>query len=332
MLELSRRSGVARNTIAALERGEGNPTRRHALRARRRARRAALGAAGGAGAGAVRSCAPARALHVDGRRAGGQPARAHRAPGLLGELYAIRFHAGAARHAQPHPFGVEERLHIISGRVRVGPADAPVELGPGDYAPYSGAVPHLYEALDGEAAGTLLILTGGGPAMKRARRMDGIAGFGIDRVAAAALDGRRPAAREPRHRPRRSRPRRSTVTRAALEDPVSNSWLPFTGDLGLRAAISDHIAARHGRVYDPAAEIVVTCGGTEGGARRAAGDARSRRRGRARSTRSTRGSSTACGWRAACRPSRRCTWSTASGGWTATRCAAAVSRADASRC
>ena len=26
MLELSRRSGVARNTIAALERGEGNPT------------------------------------------------------------------------------------------------------------------------------------------------------------------------------------------------------------------------------------------------------------------------------------------------------------------
>ena len=55
-----------------------------------------------------------------------------------------------------------------------------------------------------------------------------------------------------------------SVTRSALDDPVSNSWLPFTGDLGLRAAISEHIAARHGRVYDPEREIVVTCGGTEG--------------------------------------------------------------------
>ncbi len=78
---------------------------------------------------------------------------------MLGELYAIRFHPGAARSAPPHPFGVEERLHIHTGRVRVGPADAPVELGPGDYARYSGAVPHLYEALGGEASGTLLILT-----------------------------------------------------------------------------------------------------------------------------------------------------------------------------
>ncbi len=98
--------------------------------------------------------------------------------------------------------------------------------------------------------------------MKRARRMDGIAGFGIDRVAAAVLDadvlrlenldtdlGLPPAA--------------IAVTREALEDPVSNSWLPFTGDLGLRAAISDQIALRHGQRYDPEREIVVTCGGTE---------------------------------------------------------------------
>ncbi len=98
--------------------------------------------------------------------------------------------------------------------------------------------------------------------MKRARRMDGIAGFGIDRVAAAVLDddvlrlenldtdlGLPPAA--------------ITVTREALEDPVSNSWLPFTGDLGLRGAISDQIALRHGQRYDPEREIVVTCGGTE---------------------------------------------------------------------
>ena len=82
-------------------------------------------------------------------------------PGVLGELYAIRFHAGEARSAPPHPFGVEERLHIFAGRVRVGPASEPVELGPGDYAVYSGAVAHVYEALGGEATGTLLMLTPG---------------------------------------------------------------------------------------------------------------------------------------------------------------------------
>ena len=50
---------------------------------------------------------------------------------------------------------------MVSGRVRVGPVGSAVELGPGDYATYSGAVPHLYEALDGPASGTLLILTPG---------------------------------------------------------------------------------------------------------------------------------------------------------------------------
>jgi aspartate/methionine/tyrosine aminotransferase len=99
--------------------------------------------------------------------------------------------------------------------------------------------------------------------MKRAARMDGIAGFGIDRVAAAVFDPD-VLRLENLDTDLGLPPEAVSVTRAALEDPVSNSWLPFTGDLGLRAAISEHIAARHGRVYDPVSEIVVTCGGTEG--------------------------------------------------------------------
>ena len=47
---------------------------------------------------------------------------------------------------------------MVTGRLLAGPQDSPVELGPGDYATYSGAVPHVY---DGDAAGTLLILTPG---------------------------------------------------------------------------------------------------------------------------------------------------------------------------
>jgi aspartate/methionine/tyrosine aminotransferase len=96
----------------------------------------------------------------------------------------------------------------------------------------------------------------------RAARLAQVAGFGIDAVAAAVtapgtlrlenLDTDLPLP-----------PEAVAVTRAALDDPASNSWLPFTGDLGLRAAISARTAERHGRRYDPEREIVITCGGTE---------------------------------------------------------------------
>jgi hypothetical protein len=98
-------------------------------------------------------------VHVEGAALDAELLERIERPGWLGELYAIRF--SGRREAQPHPFGVEERLHLVAGRVLVGPLDAPVELGAGDYATYSGAVPHVYEALDGPAAGTLLILTPG---------------------------------------------------------------------------------------------------------------------------------------------------------------------------
>jgi aspartate/methionine/tyrosine aminotransferase len=43
------------------------------------------------------------------------------------------------------------------------------------------------------------------------------------------------------------------TTRTTLDDPRSNSWLPFTGDLELRAAISDFTAERSGNRFDPGA-------------------------------------------------------------------------------
>jgi transcriptional regulator with XRE-family HTH domain len=152
-LELARRSGVARGTIAALEAGDGNPTLDTLY---------ALADALGVGLSELLEPPPAGAHVVragEGAHVEGAALDAwllDRRPGC--EIYAIAFHPGAARRAQPHPFGAEEHLHVLAGRVRVGPQDAPVELGPGDYARYSGAVPHLYEALGGEpAAGTLVI-------------------------------------------------------------------------------------------------------------------------------------------------------------------------------
>jgi aspartate/methionine/tyrosine aminotransferase len=96
----------------------------------------------------------------------------------------------------------------------------------------------------------------------RATRLESVVGFGIDAVAAAVsapgtlrlenLDTDLPLP-----------PEAVAVTRRALDDPASNSWLPFTGDHGLRAAISERTLERHGRRYDPEREIVITCGGTE---------------------------------------------------------------------
>jgi transcriptional regulator with XRE-family HTH domain len=162
VLELSRRSGVARNTIAALERGEGNPTidTLYSLADALGVPLSDLLVARETPA-AVHVVRAGAGLHVEGAALDADLLERIERPGFLGELYAIRFHAGETRLAQPHPFGVEERLHIVAGRVRVGPVSDPVELGPGDYAVYSGAVPHLYEALDGPASGTLLILTPG---------------------------------------------------------------------------------------------------------------------------------------------------------------------------
>lgn len=157
VLELARRSGVARNTITALERGDGNPTLDTLY---------ALADALGVPLAALLERAPAsvvvragEGVHVEGAALDAHLLDRFERPGVFGELYAIRFHVGEVRSAPPHPFGVEERLHVHHGRVRVGPADAVVELGPGDYASYSGSVPHVYEALE-EASGTLLILTG----------------------------------------------------------------------------------------------------------------------------------------------------------------------------
>ncbi len=154
-LELSRRSGVARNTIAALEAGEGNPTldTLYALADALDVPLADLLEPPPPGPQVVRA---GEGAHVEGAALDANLV----SRGAHCEIYAIRFHPGAARHAQPHPLGVEEHLHVHKGRVRVGPEDAPVELGPGDFARYSGSVPHIYEALGGEpAAGTLVITT-----------------------------------------------------------------------------------------------------------------------------------------------------------------------------
>src|SRR3954453_20845966 len=102
-LELSRRSGVARNPIAALERGEGNPTidTLYALAD-------ALGVALSdllverreRGVDVVRA---GTGMHLEGAALEAELLERIERPGWLGELYAIRVHG--RRGGQPHPVG-----------------------------------------------------------------------------------------------------------------------------------------------------------------------------------------------------------------------------------
>jgi aspartate/methionine/tyrosine aminotransferase len=101
--------------------------------------------------------------------------------------------------------------------------------------------------------------------IRRAKRIEAIRGFGIDRVAAAADAGGRSVLRmENLDTDLPLPPEAIPATVASLDTAEANSWLPFTGDLDLRAAISDFTAERSGHRYDPVREIVITVGGMEG--------------------------------------------------------------------
>src|SRR6266540_6918177 len=127
----------------------------------------------------------------------------------------------------------------------------------------------MRRSLTGSAVSGAPPSRGGGidsPAMiRRARRIEPIRGFGIDRVAAAADAGGRSVLRMENHDTDLPLPPEAVPeTVAGLATPEANSWLPFTGDLDLRAAISEFTEARTGHRYDPVREIVVTVGGMEG--------------------------------------------------------------------
>ena len=208
VLELSRRSGVARNTIAALERGEGNPTvdTLYALADALGVPLAALLEAPPAVGAVVRA---GEGVHVDGAALDADLLDRFERPGRLRR--ALRDPLPRGRGARGAAAPVRRRGAAAHARrpVRVGPVDAPVELGPGDYASLLRRRCRTSTRPRREASGTLLMLTREVVAMKRACA-DGRRRRLRDRSGRrGGARRRRAAAREPRHRPAGCRPRRS---------------------------------------------------------------------------------------------------------------------------
>lgn len=144
--ELARQAGISKATLSGLERGVGNPSIDTAW-------------------------ALARALNVpfgdlfDGVE--DDATRIHRVheapvvtrePGFIGrrlmkragrgglEIYVLELERGARRNAAAHSPGVIEHVIVVSGRVEVGPDDAPVTLTVGDCVTFRADVPHHYHA------------------------------------------------------------------------------------------------------------------------------------------------------------------------------------------
>jgi aspartate/methionine/tyrosine aminotransferase len=98
----------------------------------------------------------------------------------------------------------------------------------------------------------------------RARRLDDVPGFGIDKVAAAAGDDPEVLRMENLDTDLPPPPGVIEATRAAIGPLEYTSWLPFSGRADMKEAVADHVQSRSGERYDPASEVVITTADGDG--------------------------------------------------------------------
>lgn len=158
LVELGQHASVAKGTLTQLEAGRGNPTL-ETIEALGRALGVAVSdlvtehaddtplvVRADAGLPLPDSPLDARLIH-----------RSH-VTGAIAELYRLSLDADQRVESPGHPYGVVEQVYVLSGTLTVGHSDAPVTLGPHDFARFSADRPHRYEAGD-EPAGALLWMT-----------------------------------------------------------------------------------------------------------------------------------------------------------------------------
>ena len=157
LTEVARRAGIAKSTLSQLESGTGNPSVETLW---------ALGVALGVPFARLLD-PPRRAIQVI--RAGEGPVlHAERAdyeatmlsscpPGARRDIYRVSAQPGAPRESQPHMPGTVEHLVLSTGRVLAGPTGEAVELGPGDYVTYPGDIPHVFDALEPDTTGVIVM-------------------------------------------------------------------------------------------------------------------------------------------------------------------------------
>ena len=145
--DLGRAAGLSKTILARIERGDGNPSVETLWRVSN-ALGVPLGSLLQPPAGPRARVIPARAGEPI-RSADGMDAWLLHAAGHehRSEVYDIDLPRGADQHTDPHLPGTEELIVCIKGRMRGGPYDQEVEIGPGDAMWFTADVPHHYVAL-----------------------------------------------------------------------------------------------------------------------------------------------------------------------------------------
>ncbi len=157
LTELAKRAGIAKSTLSQLESGAGNPSVETLW---------ALGVA--LGVPFSRLVEPPRASVRVIRTGEGPVTYAEQAtyaatllascpPGARRDIYRVVVQPGEPRLSEPHMPGTTEHVVLGTGRALVGPADGPVELGPGDYVTYPGDASHIFTALAPDTTAVLVM-------------------------------------------------------------------------------------------------------------------------------------------------------------------------------
>ncbi|MFN2629472.1 MAG: helix-turn-helix domain-containing protein [Gaiellaceae bacterium] len=158
LADLAARSHVAKATLANLEKGRGNPTIETLW---------ALALGLGVAFSDLLEQPDAVEVSVvrsdDGVHVASQSADPPLDLRLLDRLErsglteVFEFALSGRHEGLPHGPGIVERVLVTSGRMLVGPADAPAELALGDFVRFPGDRPHVYASLDRPCRGVLLV-------------------------------------------------------------------------------------------------------------------------------------------------------------------------------
>ncbi|MFI5838556.1 helix-turn-helix domain-containing protein [Catenuloplanes sp. NPDC051500] len=148
LAEVARRAGVAKSTLSQLEAGSGNPSV-ETLWSLGNALDVPLSRLIEPPAPAVRVIRAGEGPRVTSELANYTGVLLNAGDGRARrDVYLVETEPGSVRLAEPHLPGTVEHGIVAAGRMRLGPAESPVELGPGDYVSFPGDAPHVYEGLE----------------------------------------------------------------------------------------------------------------------------------------------------------------------------------------
>lgn len=158
LAELATAAGIGKSTLHAIETGDANPSI-ETIWALARALAVPFGELLDPPAPAVRVVRAGEGPRVEADEGAGMVAHlvAATGRGARTEWYVLDLASGPSRVAEAHTSGTVEHVYLVTGRLRVGPDEAPVELAPGDLATFPGDVGHRYEALEDDTRALLLL-------------------------------------------------------------------------------------------------------------------------------------------------------------------------------